>query len=301
MRAAGSRASLPGSVADLDLATRTEPAGRERARAVELESLELSQWNERFLVRLHDGARVECVLYRADTLCISSQVGCAVRCPFCASGQRGLARGLELAELIGQVEAIRARGVGLARVTVSGVGEPLHNHAAVAGFRDWCSRERLGMSLTSSGGPLARLKEWLHAPHNGLTLSVHAGTQPVRAQLVPNGPALDPLFEVLGDELPRMTQRRRKKTALAYLLVEGVNDSAAELDAFVARAEPLGLRVHLYAYNPVQGLGFARVSRERYEAAYQQLRAAGLRVMMSSQARIEANGGCGTLVALRRE
>jgi 23S rRNA (adenine2503-C2)-methyltransferase len=288
-------------VADLDLATRTEPAGRERARAVELESLELSQWNERFLVRLHDGARVECVLYRADTLCISSQVGCAVRCPFCASGQRGLARGLELAELIGQVEAIRARGVGLARVTVSGVGEPLHNHAAVAGFRDWCSRERLGMSLTSSGGPLARLKEWLHAPHNGLTLSVHAGTQPVRAQLVPNGPALDPLFEVLGDELPRMTQRRRKKTALAYLLVEGVNDSAAELDAFVARAEPLGLRVHLYAYNPVQGLGFARVSRERYEAAYQQLRAAGLRVMMSSQARIEANGGCGTLVALRRE
>jgi 23S rRNA (adenine2503-C2)-methyltransferase len=299
LRATGSRASLRRSVA-LDLAIRTEPAGREHARAVELESVECSQWNERFLVRLHDGAQVECVLYRADTLCISSQVGCAVRCPFCASGQRGLARGLELAELIGQVEAIRARGVALARVTVSGVGEPLHNHSAVTAFREWCSRERLGMSLTSSGGPLARLKEWLHAPHNGLTLSVHAGTQPVREQLVPNGPPLDPLFEVLAAELPSMTRRRRKKTALAYLLVEGVNDSAAELDAFGARAEPLGLRVHLYAYNPVQGLGFARVSRERYEAAYQQLTAAGLRVMMSSQARIEANGGCGTLVALRR-
>jgi 23S rRNA (adenine2503-C2)-methyltransferase len=222
-----------------------------------------------------------------------------VRCPFCASGQRGLARGLELSELIGQVLAIRTRGAQLARVTVSGVGEPLHNRA-VTEFLAWCSRERLGMSLTSSGGPLARLREWLHAPHNGLTLSVHAGTEPVRAQLVPNGPALDPLFEVLREELPRMTQRRRKKTALAYLLVDGANDATAELDAFAARVKPLGLRVHLYAYNPVEGLGFARLSRERYEVAYQQLTAAGLRVMMSSQARIDANGGCGTLVALRR-
>jgi 23S rRNA (adenine2503-C2)-methyltransferase len=273
---------------------------RPSATAVELIFVERSQWNERFLVRLRDGAQVECVLYRGDTLCISSQVGCAVRCPFCASGQRGLARGLELPELIGQVQAIRARGVELARVTVSGVGEPLHNHHAVRALLEWCSRERLGMSLTSSGGPLPRLREWLHAPHNGLTLSVHAGTPAVRAQLVPNGPALDPLFAVVHGELARMTQRRRKKTALAYLLVEGANDSDAELAAFSARAASLGLRVHLYAYNPVQGLGFARVSRERYIAAYLQLTAAGLRVLMSSQARIEANGGCGTLVALRQ-
>lgn len=270
-----------------------------RATAVELNSVERSQWNERFVVRLHDGAQVECVLYRGDTLCISSQVGCAVRCPFCASGQRGLARGLLPHELIGQVEAIRARGVELARITVSGVGEPLHNHRAVGALLEWCGRERLGMSLTSSGGPLPRLREWLHAPHNGLTLSVHAGTAAARALLVPNGPALDELFDVVRDELVRMTQRRRKKTALAYLLVEGANDSDAELDGFIARAAPLGLRVHLYAYNPVQGLGFARVSHERYAAAYARLTAAGLRVLMSSQARIEANGGCGTLVALR--
>lgn len=276
------------------------PRASLRRLVTEVERAIRSHWNERFVVRLDDGAKVECVLYRGDTLCISSQVGCAVRCPFCASGQRGLARGLELDELVGQVEAIRSRGAALARITVSGVGEPLHNHRAVTEFREWCSRERLGMSLTSSGGPLARLREWLHAPHNGLTLSVHAGTESVRETLVPNGPALEPLFEVLRDELPRMTRRRRKKTALAYLLVDRVNDSQAELARFAARAEPLGLRVHLYAYNPVEGLGFARVSRERYEQAYSQLTAAGLRVMMSSRARVEANGGCGTLVALRR-
>jgi 23S rRNA (adenine2503-C2)-methyltransferase len=277
---------------------RSLPLAKTDPGVVEVQSIERGEWNERFLVRLRDGARVECVLYRGDTLCISSQVGCAVRCPFCASGQPGFARSLEFEELVGQIEALRARSNELARITVSGVGEPLHNRA-VAPLLVWCSRERLGMSLTTTGGPLPRLRDWLHAPHNGLTVSVHAGTESVRAKLVPNGPALGPLFDVLREQLPEMTQRRRKKTALAYLLIEGVNDSERELAAFVDRVAPLGLRVHLYAYNPVPGLGFSRVSRERYEAAYQQLTAAGLRVAMSSQARIEANGGCGTLVAGR--
>jgi 23S rRNA (adenine2503-C2)-methyltransferase len=83
--------------------------------------------------------------------------------------------------------------------------------------------------------------------------------------------------------------------------VAGENDDAAEVDAFLARARPLGLSVHLYALNPVPGSPYRAVSRERYEALYAQMKAAGLRVRMSSKARIEANGGCGTLVArLRR-
>ena len=82
----------------------------EEAAKVALVHAGSSRFNERWLVRLRDGAQVECVLYRGDTLCVSSQVGCAVRCPFCASGARGLSRGLELDELIGQVEAVRALG-----------------------------------------------------------------------------------------------------------------------------------------------------------------------------------------------
>lgn len=268
------------------------------AGSVEVRCVERGAWNERFLVSLGDGARVESVLYRGDTLCISSQVGCAVRCPFCASGQNGFGRNLSLDELVGQIVAVRALGHSLARVTVSGVGEPLHNRAVVE-LLDWCSRQRLKLSFTTSGGPVQRLRQWLHAPHNGLTLSVHAGTEAARAKLVPHGPSLELMFGALRDELPKMNGRRRKKTALAYLLVGGANDSDAELDAFAGRVSGLGLRAHLYAYNPVAGLGFERVCRERYEAAYARLTTAGLRVSMSSQARIEANGGCGTLVALR--
>lgn len=256
-----------------------------------------STFNRRFQVELDDGLRVEAVHYRGDTLCVSSQVGCAVSCPFCASGSRGLLRQLRTDELWQQVEVVRSLGLAVPRVTVSGVGEPLHNHGAVHDFVLRCRQARIAPSLTTSGGPVARLAEWLELPHNGLTISVHAGTETTRARMVPHGPALETLFGTLHDGLPKLSRSRHKKVALAYLLLADENDSEAELSAFAARALPLGCQVHLYAYNPVPTSDQRPVSRERYEAAYARLVAHGLKVRMSSQARIEANGGCGTLLA----
>jgi 23S rRNA (adenine2503-C2)-methyltransferase len=260
-----------------------------------------SAQNVRYVVALDDGAEVEAVLYRGDTLCVSSQVGCAVRCPFCASGVNGLGRHLSRDELAAQVALVadRPEGAGLARITVSGVGEPLHNLDAVASFVDAMRARRLPPSLTTSGGSAERLRRALALPHNGLTLSVHAGTEPVRARLVPHAPSLAVLFDTLADALPALSRSRRRKVALAYLLVADENDGDAELDAFAARALPLAQPVHLYAYNPVPTSPARPVPRERYDAAYARLRARGLLVRMSSTARVEANGGCGTLVALR--
>lgn len=255
--------------------------------------------NRKFVARLADGAAVEAVLYRGDSLCVSCQVGCAVGCPFCASGARGLMRPLAFEELTGQVEAVRALGAPLRRVTVSGVGEPLHNRAVMP-FLDWCRAERLAPSVTTSGGPVERLRELVHAPHNGLTVSVHAGTEATRARAVPKGPALAPLFDALADEVPRLSRSRKKKIALAYLLIAGLNDDDAEIDAFAARARPLGLWAHLYAYNPVPTSGHRPVDRARYEAVYRRMTDAGLRVRMSCRARVESNGGCGTLVGVLR-
>jgi len=119
--------------------------------------------NRRFVVRLADGAEVESVLYRGDTLCISSQVGCGVRCPFCASGANGLGRNLTLDELFAQRSLVSERLASegappIMRVTVSGSGEPLHNHDAVRAFVDTCRLETPA-SLTTTGSPLARLAE----------------------------------------------------------------------------------------------------------------------------------------------
>lgn len=266
---------------------------------IRLEAETTSESNRRWLVRLDDGSAVEAVLYRADTLCISSQVGCAVRCPFCASGRNGLGRQLSEDELRAQVLAVESLGHRLARVTVSGVGEPLHNPDALFPFLGWAHARRTPASVTTTGGRLARLPELLRAPHNGVTVSVHAGTTATRAEMVPHGPSFEELHETLAQEVPALGSNRRKKIALAYLLVEGRNDGDAELDAFADRFGPLGLAVHLYALNPVESSGERAVSREHYEAAYARLRARGLVVRMSSKARVEANGGCGTLVALR--
>lgn len=275
-------------------------------RILERQRTELSEGNEKFLLETDDGARIESVLYRDDTLCISSQVGCGVRCPFCASGAHGVDRNLTLDELEAQVrvvsETLALEGrAKVTRLTVSGAGEPLHNHEAVFAFvRAAHSRKQLA-SLTTTGAPIARLPLWLtNSFHNGLTISVHAGTEEVRARLVPKGPSLASLFGVLDAEVPNLPTRREKKLALAYLAIEGENDTDEEVDAFIARVLPLGLRVHLYAHNAVPTSVHRGVSRERYEAMYARMSTAGLRVRMSAQARLEANGGCGTLVALRR-
>ncbi|MET0286801.1 MAG: hypothetical protein ABW352_20130, partial [Polyangiales bacterium] len=127
----------------------------------------------------------------------------------------------------------------------------------------------------------------------------HAGTEATRARTVPKGPALGELFTTLAGELPAMTRKRRKKLALAYLVLADMNDGDDEVDAFIARVAPLKLAVHLYAYNPVPTSAQRPITRERYEAIYTRMRDAGITVRMSSQARIEANGGCGTLVARR--
>ena len=92
----------------------------------------------------------------------------------------------------------------------------------------------------------------------------------------------------------------RKKLALAYLLLAGDNDADEELRAFGERCKRLDARVHLYAYNPVASSSQEGVSRSRYEALYARLHAMGLNVRMSSKARTEALGGCGTLVGIRR-
>lgn len=259
--------------------------------------------NLRYVVALDDGASVESVLYRGDSLCVSSQVGCAVSCPFCASGANGLTRNLALAELIGQVEQVEAvLGRSVARVTVSGVGEPLHNPAVVE-FISWCRTRNTPASITTSGGPLRRLQSWLSPdgpPHNGISVSIHAGREHTRARTVPRGPALEPLFSLLREQVPQLSSSRRRKLALAYLLLADLNDDDAEIDAFLQLAKPLALKVHLYRYNPVPTSTQRQISDQRYHEVYQRICAEGLDVRRSSQARIEENGGCGTLVALRR-
>jgi len=254
--------------------------------------------NQKFLVPLADGMAVEAVWYGSGTLCISSQVGCAMGCPFCASGFGGLRRNLNTVELFLQLETARKRGAAPKRVTVSGIGEPLHNPHAVAEFIEMCRLQGLPVSLTTTGGPLPALREFLTLPHNGLMLSLHAGTAAAHRRLVPHGPDLDALWGLLEESLPALPRRRRRKLGINYLLLAGCNDSPGEISALVSRLrlQP-DITLHLLTCNPVAGSSFVSPPQSVVDAVHGFLTAEGIHVRRPNHWRTSAEGGCGTLLA----
>jgi len=254
--------------------------------------------NRKFLVPLADGLAVEAVWYGSGTLCISSQVGCAIRCPFCASGSGGLRRNLSPEEMSLQLEAARRLGIVPRRVTISGIGEPLHNPEAVIDFVDNCGQLGLPVSLTTTGSPLPMLREFLRLPHNGLMLSLHAGTAAMHRSLVPGGPDLDALWSLLDESLPTLSRRRRRKVGVNYLLLLGCNDTPAELSALASRLRRHpDLTLHLLTCNPVPGSRFLSPPPPRIDSVYRQMECEGINVRRSNRWRNAGEGGCGTLLA----
>ena len=252
--------------------------------------------NRRLLVPLAGGVAVEAVYYTSGTLCVSAQAGCAVGCPFCASGSRGLLRNLTAAEMSAQIEAVGAAGFVPERVTISGIGEPLHNLAAVSDFLAGCRLRHLPVSLTTCGTPLPSLQKLLQLPHNGVMLSLHAATAPTRRQLVPAGDDPAQLRQFLLSAWTGLARRRRRKIGINYLLLAGINDSDAELAALGDWLRPFPeLTVHLLAYNCLPELNLPFATSPRLEFWYGELSAAGVHVRRANRWRTQADGGCGTL------
>jgi 23S rRNA (adenine2503-C2)-methyltransferase len=253
--------------------------------------------NQKILVPLADGLAVEAVWYGSGTLCISSQAGCAIGCPFCASGFSGWRRNLSTEELFLQLATARERGVEPQRVTVSGVGEPLHNPDAVADFIVRCRQQGMSVSLTTTGSPLPVLRQFLLLPHNGLMLSLHAGSAATHRRLIPHGPDLDNLWALLEGVLPTLSRRRRRKIGINYLLLAGHNDSAVEVHALAERLQRLPeITIHLLTCNPVEGSTFTSPPSGVVDAAHALLAARGLNVRRPNRWRTLAEGGCGTLL-----
>lgn len=252
--------------------------------------------NHKIPVLLNDGVLVEAVYYPSGTLCLSSQAGCAVACPFCASGSRGLLRNLTFAELQRQIEIAESAGCVPKRLTVSGIGEPLHNPEPVAELIQEGRRKGLAVSLTTSGGPLGRLREYLTLPHNGLMISLHSARQQTRRKLVPHAPDADSLQAVLNECWSGMSQRNRRKLGINYLLLEGVNDSDCELDALIAWLRPFP-EITLHLLSPSRGEETGFLPSRRRDEWYESLRKTLTRVRRGNRWRQAAEGGCGTLFA----
>lgn len=251
--------------------------------------------NVKYAVPLADGHQVEAVWYPSGTLCLSTQVGCAMACPYCASGRNGLVRSLTEAELQHQLHLAHHRGLKVERLTLSGIGEPLQ---ALSGVRPFIAQCPLPVSVTTTGQPLSGLEELLAAPHNGLMLSLHAGTAATHRRLVPHGPDFEALWHLLTTQWPLLSRRQRRRMGINYLVLAGENDSIAELQALVERLRPFPeLTLHLLCWNAVAGQAWCSPAWPRLVEVRHWLRAQGIHARLANRWRRRQQGGCGTLLS----
>ena len=252
----------------------------------------------RLLVELADGQTVESVLLPRQGLCVSTQVGCAVGCVFCMTGQGGLIRQLGSAEIVAQVALARALRP-VTKVVFMGMGEPAHNLDNVIeaiellGTAGNIGHKNLVFSTVGDRRVFERLP--LGAVKPALALSLHSTRAELRARLMPRAPCMDPAELVeLGEQYARATGY---PIQYQWTLLAGVNDGDDELDGIVRLLSGKFAILNMIPYNTVDGLAFARPSAERAAGIARALQRRGILTKLRQSAAQDVDGGCGQLRA----
>lgn len=265
----------------------------------------------KFLFRLHDHRYVESVLIPANpalygeksdrrTLCVSSQVGCAYGCKFCASGLAGFTRNLEPAEIAGQVlEAERISGERVDNLVFMGMGEPLanlDNLLAAIGIITGEKGLHLGarhLTISTSGlvPQIRRLAE--HPQQIRLAISLHGATDDVRQQIMPVNKkwGTEELFEALD----YWNSKKKQHLTLEYILIENVNDALEQARILAGHARRLKAKVNLIPYNTVDGLAWKRPSEDHCRAFRDILKNAGVSATLRLEKGHDIDAACGQL------
>jgi 23S rRNA (adenine2503-C2)-methyltransferase len=237
----------------------------------------------KFLFRLEDGKLIESVLIPASpalygqksdrrTACVSTQVGCAYGCRFCASGLDGFSRNLRANEIVDQIMAIESHVGGSERIdniVFMGMGEPLAN------FDNVMRAIRIlnapwGLSIgarhitVSTSGLAPQIRKLADEPLQiRLAISLHGATDEVRNQIMPINRRYN--LETLFSACDYYVERRKQRLTFEYILIAGVNDTDDQAHLLASHARRLAAKVNLIPYNTVQGLPWSRPSQNRQE------------------------------------
>lgn len=262
------------------------------------EATDAEDGTRRLLVELADGRRVESVLLPGDGLCVSTQVGCAVGCTFCATGTLGLVRNLSVEEILAQVVLAR-RERAVRRVVFMGMGEPAHNLENVLeatrllGLFGKIGHKELVFSTVGDPQVFARL---LAAPvRPGLALSLHTTDAGLRERLLPRAPRVEPraLLEAALD----YADASGHPLQLQWTLLAGLNDTDEELERLAAWCRGRRVVVDFIELNPVEHADFERADPDRTHTLTRSLHGSGILAKLRRSAGQEARAGCGQLVA----
>ncbi len=257
----------------------------------------------KLLLEFPDGARTETVLIPEPdraTACVSTQVGCAMGCAFCASGLDGLERHLTCGEILEQVLHLQAAsGRRVTNVVFMGMGEPLANYdATIAAVRAFIDERRAALSarritVSTVGLPPAIRKLAGENLPITLAISLHAPNDELRARLIPTA-AKYPLVDVL-DAAREFYEARHREVTLEYTLLADVNDAPELADELARLAGRLRCNVNLIRYNPTAGLPFEAPEEAAIRAFAERLERRGVNVNIRRSRGAELQAACGQL------
>ena len=261
---------------------------RQLERSARVSSLALSRravsridGTEKYLFELEDGERIESVLIkdgRRRTVCLSTQVGCALRCAYCATGELGLKRNLRAAEIIDQVIFARRQlppGEDVTNVVLMGMGEPLRNYretlTACRLMNDpdglAIGARRITLSTAGVVPGMERLAgEKLRC---GLAVSLNATTDRVRSKLIPLNKRY-PLQEVV-QAAGNYARAIGRAVTFEYVLIDGINDTPDDARRLAGIVRGIPCKINLIPYNPVPGKPFRRPDGARIDQFIKQL------------------------------
>jgi 23S rRNA (adenine2503-C2)-methyltransferase len=260
---------------------------------------------EKLLLSLHDGQRIECVLLRDGerrTVCISSQVGCAMGCVFCASGIDGVVRNLTTGEIIEQLlrlALLLPAEERLSHIVVMGMGEPLANLdrllPALAAAQDpaglGISQRRITISTVGLPQAIDRLAG--ENPGYQLAVSLHAADDDLRTQLVPVNKAIG-VQEVMA-AADRYWEASGRRLTFEYVLLGTLNDSPEHARRLVRLLGGRAALVNVIPYNTVAGMPWQEPTDTDRERFLDVLRAAGVNVQVRRRKGARINAACGQL------
>ena len=241
------------------------------------------------------------------TLCVSSQVGCAVRCRFCATGQMGIALNLTRDEILDQVvqanHVLRGEGRSIRNVVFMGMGEPLLNEAEVYQTLDvLLSPQCFDLSparvlVSTVGIPDAMIRCAERFPRLGMALSLHSARQAQRESLIPMARRYP--LEVLRKAMEQVTAIQHQPLMVEYLLLDGLNDTDQDLSELIAYMHGLRVHINLIPYNAIsEDAGLVGTTEERRRWFAAKLTNAGFTVTVRYSLGADIAAACGQLVRL---
>lgn len=269
-----------------------------------------SDGTEKLLVELADGGRIECVLLRDGprrSICVSSQVGCAMGCVFCASGLDGVDRNLTKSEIVEQMlrlQCLLPADERLSHIVMMGMGEPLANLSNVidalnaardSDFGLGISPRRITISTVGLPPAIDRLAE-TQSPYQ-LAISLHAPNDALRNQIVPTNKKIG--IEKIFAAAERYFESTGRRLTFEYVLLGGINDTRECADQLVYLLRGRVAMLNVIPYNPVPGLPYKTPSPEAILRFRKILLDGGLNVMFRQRKGDEIQAACGQLRRLR--